>query len=86
MDTCSTGIVSLSPSGDTYLQKVATSRQKIAQVANPFIRDGTVQQLMYMYTYLPIRLCTIVHVHVLPNESISLYTIVGILLACTEYM
>ena len=30
------------PSGDVYLQRVANSRQKIAQVANPFIRDGTV--------------------------------------------
>ena len=28
--------------GDEYLQRVADSRQKIAHVANPFIRDGTV--------------------------------------------
>lgn len=27
--------------GDVYLQKVADSRQKIAHLANPFIRDGT---------------------------------------------
>ncbi|CAI8026668.1 Translation initiation factor eIF-2B subunit alpha [Geodia barretti] len=27
--------------GDMYLQKVADSRQKIAHIANPFIRDGT---------------------------------------------
>ncbi|CAI8026670.1 Translation initiation factor eIF-2B subunit alpha [Geodia barretti] len=29
--------------GDMYLQKVADSRQKIAHIANPFIRDGTVK-------------------------------------------
>ena len=28
--------------GGMYLQRVADSRQKIAHVANPFIRDGTV--------------------------------------------
>lgn len=32
----------LPASGDEYLQRVADSRQKIAHVGNPFIRDGTV--------------------------------------------
>jgi hypothetical protein len=32
--------------GSTYLQKVASSRRKIANVASPFIRDGTVRHFV----------------------------------------
>ena len=35
--------------GDMYLQRVADSRQKIAHVANPFIRDGTV---LFIYSFV----------------------------------
>ena len=35
------------PTGDMFLQTVANSRQKIAQLANPFIRDGTVRFIAY---------------------------------------
>ena len=34
------------PSGQTYLQTVASSRQKIAKIVNPFLRDGTVSLYM----------------------------------------
>lgn len=35
--------------GDMYLQRVADSRQKIAHVANPFIRDGTVYTMQMVF-------------------------------------
>ena len=46
------------PSGDVYLQRVANSRQKIAQVANPFIRDGTVYFSRFLRSLLA---CTTEH-------------------------
>ena len=49
--------------GDLYLQKVANSRQKIAQVANPFIRDGTVRPVFCVGEWgVCVRVC--MHVHV----------------------
>ena len=37
------------PSGQTYLQTVASSRQKIAKIVNPFLRDGTVSIYVNVY-------------------------------------
>ena len=57
-------------SGQTYLQTVANSRQKIAKIVTPFLRDGTVslivadQQQKATFTSSPFTAHVHVHVHV----------------------